>query len=272
MTEKEYEFESQTQKKMTFSWQSGLEQRSLLNEEIESTNNAMTDYLRKPQKYIPHLATLFIIFYGYLGIHWAWTTHLPIGKESSGGWTAADDHLRRYGLSGAIIFVSLLLGAVTGISVSGIGSGLLHLTKPYKKLKNKLAGLRQKLGMNEAQTREAMHETKNRFNLLWELECIIKQSQEKYSPEFMAEQNLDYYQTKLEHAYVNNNEDLIETIMMDIYELPERLETQWQEFCAEKIRIQKHIEMKDAYWQYLKEEGKEIFPAQDFDTIARQTL
>lgn len=272
MFEKEYEFESQADKKATFSGQIMLEQRALLKEDIEVTNNAMDAYLRKPLKYIPYLAVLFIMLYGYFGIHWAWTTHLPVGKDSAGGWTVADDHHRRYGLSCVSIFISILSGGLTGMVVSVIGSGLFHLTRPYKKLKSKLATLQHKLGLNEAESRQAMYDNKNRFNLLWELECIIKQSQEKYSPEFMAEQNPGIYQSILENAYISDDEEMIEKAMINIYQLPEQLEGKWQEFNAEKIRIQKHLEMKDAYWQYLKDEGKEIFPAQDFDTIARQTL
>jgi hypothetical protein len=257
--EKEYEFEHQTEKNNAFSGQAIIAQRKLLKDSIHTTETDMTAYLDKAQTCFPYLACLFIIFYSYLGIHWAWSIYLPVDAESPNHWRAADDHFRRYSLSFGSVLLSIIGGVITGAIASMSVSGLLKLSKTYKQLKHRVAGLQQKMVDNAEESKKAMRDAKNRFNLLWELECIIKQSQEKYSAEFITEKNLAYYQTVLENAYVSNNEDVIEQTMSDIYELPQRLEAQWQEFCAEKVRIQKHIEMKNEYFQYLKEEGKEFF-------------
>lgn len=270
MIEKEYEMETNNEK-TTFSGQVVLEQREALNNQISCVNKDMENYLKLPNKFF-YLAIPLILLFSYCGVHEAWTTHLAVGAESPNHWTPADDHYRRYVLSALYTVISIGMGFVSCLVIGAIVTGSLALTRPYKKLKNKLSDLKQKLFANETESRKAMQDNKNRFNLLWDLESIIQQSHAKYSEEFMATKNLKIYQTILENAYVSDNEDTIEKTMIDIYQLPANLELQWQDFNAEKIRLEKHAQMKDAYWQYLKEEGKEVFPEQDFDSIARQTL
>jgi hypothetical protein len=268
MIEKEYEVEKDAQ----FSGKSVFEQRDSLNHQISHVSQEIESYLNRPIKCVFYIAIPIFLFNSYIGLHWSWTTYLPVGADSANHWTAADDHFRRCGLSiGAVVLAAFISGVQASV-ISLLGSSLLKLTNPYKKLKHQLSSLKEKLFSNEKASKAAMREDKNRFNLLWELESIIQQSETQYSSEFMAERNLRFYQKVLENAYVSDDEATIEQTMKEIYQLPANLELQWQEFNAEKIRLEKHAKMKDAYWQYLKEEGKEIFPAQDFDSIARQTL